>query len=215
MGHGHHARARADGALQRHHVELAVIEDGNPDKARAAALTGHVPGHDVGVMLHLGDDHLVAGLEGQPCRDQIDGLGAAAREHDLLGTARIQEARERMAHGLVGLCRLVCERMQPAMHIGIGPAHGRAHGLDHDPGLLGGGRIVEIDQRVPVDLTRQDRHLGARNSGVKTAHQSLSVSHCLTTSRACSCSMRSTTSMRKASVSRACASGRGRPRLCR
>ena len=64
-----------------------------------------------------------------------------------------------------------------------------------------------------AEITRQAHAAGARGIGVE-AGQSLAVSHSRTTSLASSCAIRSTTSIRKAWVSRARASSAGMPRCC-
>ena len=43
-------------------MHLALGIHGRDDQFGARLLTNHLPGHDVGVMLQMGDQHLVAGL---------------------------------------------------------------------------------------------------------------------------------------------------------
>ena len=62
--------------------------------AQLGALLGaqHLPRHDVGVVLEVGDDHLVAVADVAPApglRDEVDRLGRAAHADDgLVATAR-------------------------------------------------------------------------------------------------------------------------------
>ena len=53
------------------------------------------------------------------------------------------------------------------MYIGVFVLIGVDHALDHLPGLLGRGGIVEIDQRLAVDLRREDREIGPDRSEVR------------------------------------------------
>ena len=69
------------------HVQLARIGDRCDAQFDAMRIAQHLPRHDVGVMLHLGDQHRLARLQhAAPIAmgDQVDRLGAVAREHDLL-----------------------------------------------------------------------------------------------------------------------------------
>ena len=45
------------------------------------------------------------------------------------------------------------------MNVGVARLHGVHHGVDHRARLLGRGGIVEIDERLAIDLLRQDREL--------------------------------------------------------
>src|ERR1700748_2900173 len=52
--------------------------------------------------------------------------------------------------------------MHAAVHIGVIALGAAGHRLPPPAGLLGGGAAVEIDQRLAIDLTRQNRKVGAR-----------------------------------------------------
>ena len=78
-------------APRRLELDLAARDPWARRRSRApVCLAEHLPGHDVGVVLQLGDQHLVAGPEPRPgvaLRHQIDGLGRAAHEDDLLASS--------------------------------------------------------------------------------------------------------------------------------
>ena len=256
MGHCDQPGPRPDQRRKRRHVQRPVIQHGCPFEHRAEALTQHVPGHDIGVMLHLGDDDLVARPDrlAETRRHQIDRLGPTLGPDDLIRAFGIQEPRHGLARRLEGLGRLIGQGVQAAVDVGVGVLHRRRQGVDHRPRLLRRGGRVQIDERPAVHRPRQDRELGARGAGIKGGHssptggggpsegwwrgveaspeqtplhrfavplprwgrngQSLASSHSRTTSLAPSCSIRSTTSVRKACVSRARASSAGMPRCC-
>ena len=67
-------------------IELARIVDRRHFQHDALFVAQHLPRHDVGVVLHVGDEHLVARRQegaAVALRHQVDRLGGAAHEHDL------------------------------------------------------------------------------------------------------------------------------------
>ena len=128
------------------------------------ALAVEVPGHDVGVVLHDREHDLVALADSHAAEragDEVDRLGGVAGEDDLLGAAGIEEAAHGLARLLEALRRRVGEVVQAAVHVGVLEAVGVIHRLDHRARLLRRGAVVEIDERLAVDLAEQDREVGA------------------------------------------------------
>ena len=148
-------------------------------------------------------------------RDQIDRLGRALGEDDLIDRTGMDQLSDTAARGFIGLGRLVCEAVQATMDVGIGGFHHPAHGLDDRPRLLRGGRAVQIDQRLAVDLTFQNRELFADLGDIKT-HQDAPIPEAKSQScancRAPSWLIRSVTSPTNALINRARASISGTPR---
>ena len=66
--------------------------------------------------------------------------------------------------------------MQTTMNVGIARLHGVHHGIDHRARLLRRGGIVEINERLAIDLLRQDRKLGPDRFDIVWLHGSV---HCL------------------------------------
>ncbi len=69
--------------------------------------------------------------------------------------------------------------MQPAVDVGVFLRIGLLDAVEDGARLLRGGRIVEIDQRLAIDLLRQDREIRPRLLDVVCAvgrHQTLSAS---------------------------------------
>ncbi len=127
-------------------------------ESRAASL----PRDDVGVVLHLGDDDLVAGLErmGEGVRHQAQAVGGPAREDDLLAMTRADELLHAVARQLVQLGRLLAERVDRPMDVGVAALVVAHHGLDDLPRLLAGGRGVEVDHAVAIDHPVEDGKVG-------------------------------------------------------
>ena len=59
------------------------------------------------------------------------------------------------------------KEMHPAMDIGVLALGEIAHGIQHNTRLLGAGAGVQIDQRLAIDLARQDLKVGAGAFGVE------------------------------------------------
>ena len=142
--------------------EMALVVDRRPFDDGALALAQEMPRHDIGMVLHDREHDLVAGLDAlapERIGDEIDRLGRVARENNLFLAPGIEESGHFLARALVGLGRLVGEVMQTAMHIGVLGGVGLLDAVEHGARLLRRGGIVEIDERLAVNLHRQDRKI--------------------------------------------------------
>jgi len=206
--------------------EIAVLVDRRPFDHRALALTQEVPRHDVGMVLHDREHDLVAFLDAlatEGIGDQVDRLGGVAGEDDLFLAPGIEELLHGLARALVGLGCFVGEIMQATVYVGVLLGIGLVDAVEHRLRLLRRGRVVEIDQRLAVDLHRQRREVRADAVDVEG-----SVGHCrvhaqprdfiqsmaafISASRIASLPISSTTSPMKAWISSASASGSVMPR---
>ena len=82
----------------------------------------NLPGDDIGVMLHGGDEHLVPGSNlGPPVglSYEVDGLGGAANEDDLPLRPRIDVAARLHPGVLIGLGRPLAELVDAAVDVRI------------------------------------------------------------------------------------------------
>ncbi len=87
LGEGDELGARAEKLLVSVEPNLAVIVHGHHFQHRARLGAELLPGHDVGMMLEPGDDDLVVladVLAAPALRNEIDGLGGPADEHDFV-----------------------------------------------------------------------------------------------------------------------------------
>jgi hypothetical protein len=89
-------------------------------------------------------------------RDQVDGLGGAAREDDFARIARIDEALHGRARLFMGGGRLGAQGVHAAMDIGVLELVIMPQPIDHHRRLVGGGGIVGIHQRLAVHLARKN-----------------------------------------------------------
>ena len=120
----------------------------------------HLPGHQVGVVLHLGQDEQIARLQVCPppgVRHQVDRLGGIAGEDYLPGGGGVDKFRHPLARALVGGSALFRQGMDAAVDVGIGLAVEVVHRLDDRQRLLAGGGRIQISQRhAGSQLSRQD-----------------------------------------------------------
>jgi hypothetical protein len=150
---GDESRSLAERALECGQIERAVLEDRCDAQPRPALFAQHLPRYDVGVVLHLGDEHLVARAQVRSAPaggDQVDRLGGVADEHDLARLASAQEARDALACGFVALRRERRELVHAAMDVRVRVARELRHRVDHRARLLGARARVEIGEALPV-----------------------------------------------------------------
>jgi hypothetical protein len=101
-------------------------------------------------MLEPGNDDLVVPADVPPApalRDEIDRLGGAADEDDLVGRRCVQEAADLFPGRLVGVGRAGGEFVGAPMDVGVLMQVEVRHTVDDGLWLLGGGGVVEPDQR--------------------------------------------------------------------
>ena len=106
--------------------DFAARVDRRDDELRAGLLRSHLPRHDVRVMLEVGDQDLVAGDARRPreaLRDQVDRLGRAAHEHDLVAGARVDERRQPVARRLVEPGRFLAQGVHAAVDVRVVAPH--------------------------------------------------------------------------------------------
>ena len=126
---GDEPRARTDAALELIEQQLAAVVDRRDDEARAARVARHLPRHQVRVVLHRGDQDLVAGSDaraGEARGDQVDRLGGAAQQDHFAHVGRIQQPAHGFATALVRSRRALGQFVDGAVHAGV--AVGRRSG---------------------------------------------------------------------------------------
>jgi len=140
------------------HIQIpALIQRNDPNKG-ASALGNQLPGHYVGVVLQGAEDDLVPRLElahSPALGHQIDRLGCAAGPDHFPAVRCVDKAGDRFPGCLEGAGGTAAQGMGGAVHIGIVGPIVVSYGIQHRLGFLGGGSVVQIDQRVTVHLLRQ------------------------------------------------------------
>ena len=154
-------------------VEPSLVGDADPAQRRAGAPGELLPRHEVGVVLHLGDEDLVALTEVESrvlrlsCNGvregvghQVERLGGVLGEHHLLVRSP-DEPRDLGPRALVGVGGLLAELVRSAVHGTVDLLAERALGVERTGIPLRGGTGVEVDQWLPVTHgARQDREAG-------------------------------------------------------
>ena len=87
--------------------------------------------------------------------------------------AGVEERRHFFPRAFVSLGRLVGEIMQPAMHVGVLRGVGLLQPIEHRARLLRRGGVVEVDERLAVNLLGQNREIRP-----DAAHVISPVGHC-------------------------------------
>src|SRR3954464_13586562 len=101
-------------------------------------------------------------------RDQVDRRRAAAGEHQLLAARRVQEALHRAARALVALRGALAQRVRGAAYVGAALRVAAQQLFQHAGGLWHRGRVVEIDQRLPMNELTQRWNLVIRRPEIPT-----------------------------------------------
>ena len=125
------------------------------------------------MVLGLGDQDLVAFLQvdsGVAACHQVDGCRGAAGEDHLVG-GRSDEGCSCFTALLIQVGGIQGQAVHGAVHVGAGLGVHFLQHLDDAVRLLAGGRIVEIDQRLAIDLLCECRET-ASEVGCSFVHHS-------------------------------------------
>ena len=129
----------------------------------AGALGQLLPRHQIAVVLHHREQHLITGLQfgiSPGAGHQIDGLTGVAREHDLARAGCSHELRRDQPGSFKGFSGPSAELMGTTMHIGVVAAVVVTQRIQHSQGLLTGRRMIEVNQWLPRRrLLRQNRKI--------------------------------------------------------
>ena len=164
MGDRHQLGARAQDPVQGVQAQFAVVGDRNHLEHDALLVPQHLPGHDVGVVLHLRNHHLVAFGQEPPSKgggDQVDGLGGVACEDDLVAVGGVDEAPHRLAGFLETSGGPFAQIVDAPVDVGVFVLVHVAQGVDYLARLLGRGGAVQEHQRLAVHDFGQDREIAA------------------------------------------------------
>ena len=94
-------------------------------------------------------------------RDEVQALGCAFGEDQVVRILHLQEASHGLARRLEPVGAALAQIVDAAVHVGIVVLIDVADGVDHLPRRLRGGRRVEKYQWLAIDLAAEDREVGA------------------------------------------------------
>jgi hypothetical protein len=116
------------------------------------------------VVLHGRDDDLVVRLQscpGEAVGDQVDRLRRATDEDNLAGCAGVHKPLHGGARRVVRLGGTLAQRMHAAVNVGALVGVEARNGVDHRPGFLTGGGVVQVHEWPGVHGLLQDGEVGA------------------------------------------------------
>jgi hypothetical protein len=151
-------------------VELPVGGERHPTDLDAELVAQHLPRDDVGVVLHVGehDDIAFAEVGAAPrAGDQVQRLGRVLGEDHLVGGGCVDQAGDCCSGTFVRLGRFTGEPVRAAVDRSVGVLEELGHRIDHPARLLRRVAGVEVDERLTVDLTGEDRELLAHRLQVE------------------------------------------------
>ena len=157
-----HLRPRPQQLFEFLQQQLARVVDRRDPQLRALLFAQHLPRHDVRVVFHRRDQYLIAGSHVRApvgLRYQVDGLRRPARENNLARLRRVHEGPYRFSRFLELLRRDLRQIMHAAMNIRVFALVVPHQRVDHRPRFLRCGRVIEINQRMPMHLRVQDRKI--------------------------------------------------------
>lgn len=142
--------------------QLAAVVYRDDAKLDTLAHLQQLPGDDVAVVLHGGDDDLVAFAEegfAEAGGEQVDALRGAAGEDDFVGAAGVDEATDSLAAGFVEFSSLLRKEVNTAVDVGVDAVVFISDGINYASGLLGSSAVVQVNQRLAINSTGENRKI--------------------------------------------------------
>ncbi len=179
VGEGQNPTSLVDQLIEVLEVQAPVGGDVQPAQFRPGTPAQVLPGQQVGVVLHLGHHDAIAGAEGQrPVLalaapgvregpgDHVDRLRGVLGEHHLVGVGP-DEGRDPGPGGVEQRGRLAGQLVVAPVHVGVVQQVEVALGIQDLQRLVGGGGVVQVDQRATVDTATEDREVAAHGRHVE------------------------------------------------
>ncbi|AEW73302.1 hypothetical protein EcWSU1_01864 [Enterobacter ludwigii] len=162
LGHGHQPRTRIQQRVELLKLEGAINIQWDHPQLRTDTLTEHLPRHDIGMVLHLGDDDVIPRVDlrvAPAVGNKVDPLGGTTHKHQFLWRACIEESGDLGTHIFHTLGRLRTHGVDTPVHGGITVAVEFRFRFDHLIRFLRAGRTVQIRQGQTVHFTGQNRKI--------------------------------------------------------
>ena len=171
MGDSDQLRPVSDHPFEHLNFEFALLIHQDHFKRGSFLFGKHLPGYQVGMMLHLGKDDLVASvdiLSSIGLCHQVYGFGGAFREDDLMCLGGIDEFLNCFPCIFIGFRRLVAQVMNAAVDIAIFLFVIAHQPVDYLTRFLGGCSVIEINQGFVAHDHIQDWKIMPYMKDVKT-----------------------------------------------
>ena len=186
-----------DDRVELVHPQRAVVVDRDVAEGRAGAGGQFLPRDQVGVVLHLGGDDLIARADAkrlgflaaasearvrEGVGDQVEGLGRVCRPDDfVIGCP--DEAGNPAAGILEALGCERGQRVRATVHRRVVQLVVLALGLQHPSRLLRRGAGVEVHQRMAVDALAEQREIAPDGEHLRRLRSVLLCSRCCSPAR--------------------------------
>ena len=144
------------------HGQLVTVVDREKTELRAGLPGEDLPRHEIAVVLHLREEDDVALAEKRAApglRHEVNRLRGSASEDDLFLAGRVEEAGDPLARAFVLLRGAGAQLVHAAMDVAVVALVVPRERLDDGARLLRSGGVIEIDQRLVVDLLVENREL--------------------------------------------------------
>jgi hypothetical protein len=150
--------------LIEHKLTFGIHRDDMKDDTLVAL--DELPRNNIGMMLHDSDDNVVAVKESVAERrsHKIDGFSGATGENNLIGGFSVDEGTNlfaRLLHKVGGFLR---EGVHTTMNVGLAGMIDIVDTIHNRLRSLSSGRIVKINERLPIDLSGENRKLATNFS---------------------------------------------------
>lgn len=161
-------------------VEKAVWSHRNEAQGGAGLLGQHLPWDEIAVMLHFGEENDVSRFQVSAAPsvcDEVDGLGGASSEDDLVGGLSVEKTGDLCARIFVSFGGSSAQFVESSVDVGVVVFVVVNDRLDDGSRLLGGGRVIQVDERVAMDFLMKDGEIGAERRKVVIFGQEGGVRH--------------------------------------
>ena len=169
-GKGKQARLFAEQRRQLGQVQRAVGQEWQVAQDRALLLGQHLPGDEVGVVLHLRQQDLIPGRDVGPAPTvghQVDGFGSVAYVNHPGRVGGIDKAGNPPPGIFIGVGRVLAQTVNATMDIGMGLAVVGVHCLNDRQRLLRRGCTIQVYQwHTGMNLPLQNGEISANSVGV-------------------------------------------------
>ena len=160
----HQAGAVGELAAEVFEIQLTGLRDSHMAQNTAGALGQQLPWHQIAVVLHQREQHLITLTQigvTPAAGDEIDRLAGVTGEHDFARAGGTHELRRHRAGCFKGFGGPGTELMSTAMNVGVVCGVVLLQGLQHLARLLTGGGVIEVNQRTAIRrVLTKDREIG-------------------------------------------------------
>ena len=164
MGDANHSRARIQELLEFIQQQLAPVVDGGDAQPCTFFFTQNLPGHDVRMVLHGGNENFITRVymcAAVSLGYQVDPFGGATYKDDLVGLGGINKVLYRLPGRFVLLCRMLREVMHAAVNVRVAFFVVTGNRVNDNLRLLRGRGVVQINEFLPAHPLGQNRKVAA------------------------------------------------------